>query len=184
MLSAGEIAWMRSVSAICWWRRMAWDIHSYLEVRDGAGEPWELVQHARIDEDGRFDVPDEEQPFGALRSSSFFAVLTGIISVDVDLDYRRLVPLVPADRPTADDLSAELERIYGEWEGDGTTRPFWLDLADLEATDWTRPIYTEDGTAQPLRAYAGAAGALILVMRELRHGRRNVDVRLVFWLDS
>src|SRR5882672_4020095 len=117
MLSAGEIS-MRRVSAICWWKPMAWDIHSYFEVRNGAGEPWQLVQHACIDEDGKFDVPDEEQPFGALRSSSFFAVLTGIISVEVDLDYRRLVPLVPAGRPPVEDLSAELERIHNEWEGD------------------------------------------------------------------
>ncbi len=163
---------------------MAWDIHSYLERRDRPGEPWALVQRAVVDEDGRFDVPCEQQPLGALRSSSFFAVLTGILSARVELDYARLVPLVPEDRPLARDLSPELARIHEEWREIGVAGPFWLTLADLEATDWTRPVYASDGSSQPLEAYAGAAAGLIPRMRRLARGREAEDVRLVFWLDS
>ena len=81
--------------AICT-TRMSWDIHSYFEVRDGPGAPWRLVQRARQDEDGQWDVERDEQPFGSLRSSTFFATLTGIFSTRAPIDYGRLVPIVPA----------------------------------------------------------------------------------------
>lgn len=108
-------------------------------------------------------------------------VLTGIISARVELDYARLVPLVPEDRPHADDLSEDLARIFS---GFGEGGPYWLTLADLEATDWERPIYSMDGTSQPLIDYAGMAWSAMSGMRELAAGRRPTDVRLVFWLDS
>lgn len=164
---------------------MSWDIHSYFETRDGPGAPWVLVQRAAIDpESGLYDVPIEKQPLGFVRSSSFFAVLTGIIAMRAGIDYGRLRPIVPEGRPPAADLGDELRRIYRGWEGSGTSSPFWLTLADLEAEDWDRPVYDEDGRPQPLENFAGLAQSLIPRMRRLARGRGPDDVRLVFWLDS
>lgn len=165
-------------------KALATDIHSYFEAREGPGAPWRLAHRARLDENGHYDVPDEEQPFRGVRSSEFFVVLTGIITTRVDLDYGRLEPIVPEDGPMLDDLSDELARVYERFRRAGVAAPVGLTLRELEAVDWERPVYSQDGRSQPLEAYAPFARGAIGRMRKLARGRSPDDVRLVFWLDS
>ena len=164
---------------------MAWDIHSYIEVREGACRPWRLV-HATVVEDGRRDVPAQEQPFGAIRSSPFFSVLTGIFSTRSCLDFGSFEPIVPEDRDPPADLSPELAAVYAGWDGPDTTPPYELSLAEIEAIDWDgRTVRHEDEpTPVPIADVAGPLLNLVPDMRSLAAGRRPEDVRLVFWLES
>jgi hypothetical protein len=163
---------------------MATDIHSYTELRDGPDGPWRLVERPELDEDGRYDVPGDAQPFRGVRSSAFLAVLTGLFTTRVDLDYSLLVPIVPEDREPPDDLGPELARIYDGWREAGAGAPYTLTLRDLEATDWERPVYSTDGRSQPLESYAPFARSALDELRRLSAGRSGEDVRLVFWFDS
>lgn len=158
---------------------MGADIYSYLERRDGPLAAWQLMSPAEIDEEGLYDVPSERQPLRGLRSSSMLAVLTGMISARVELDYARLVSIVPEDRPSAPDPSDELVRICAQWD---QSYLYWMTLDELEAIDWRRPVYATDGTSQPLDLYVPPIHDLIAQMRALSRGRAATDVRLVFWI--
>jgi hypothetical protein len=103
--------------------------------------------------------------------------------VGVELDYSRLTPIVPPGRPPTADLSEELARIHAAWQG-AASSPVALTPADLEAVDWEQPVYSRDGSSQPLSSYAPLACDAARTMQRLAQRRRASDVRLVFWLDS
>lgn len=158
---------------------MSLDIYSYFEVRRSTDEPWRLWREARVDEEGRYDVPDELQPFGLTRDRRFATALTGVITRDEGLDHARLQPIVPEDREMATDLSSELARIA---DGYAPVWPQWITMADFDRIDWNARIPMTDPHAEETwEDVAYLAKNAQEQMRPLigEHGADNV--RLVFW---